>query len=232
MLKWNIYAVSLSFRERIVGGIPTLPTRDANGYAGWLKGQGLEAADIAELAPKLADDPDMPEEAEPVEATATGFRRTPDGEAYIEARQVKAMLKEAAQRLGIVKRVRGSKQVLQHDLHVRGEDGTQMILLNPAPVEVKRESRPISVITIKGPRTSLKEFEYVEAPTLDFHVYLLADGIGDGLIDEAKLRDMLELGQDLGLGADRSQGEGTFDVLEIEYLGQGELSPIKQAVSS
>lgn len=230
MIRWNVYKTSLSFRERIVGGIPIALIDGERNYSGWLKGQGLDEPNVAELAAKLAEDPDMPTTEEPVEVTITGFRRDQDNCAYIEARQVKAMLKEAAQRLGFVKRTKGTKQVLQHDLHVRAADGSQVIRLLPAPAQVQRESRPISVITPMGPRTSIKEFEYVEDPSIEFLIYVLAGGIGNGLLGIEQLNDMLALGQDLGIGADRSQGEGTFDVDSIEHEGVAEGAIGKEAV--
>lgn len=227
MPQFRKFAVALTF-ERIVGGIPIVlsETDAAKVYRGWLKGQKVDGTDAAELADKLAADPDMPVVAE--EPTAIGFRRDTTGP-YIEARQINAMLREAAQRLGYLKQIRGSKQVLQHDLHIRDLSGkTQKLYLYPLPdgtpdrTVIGLESRPISVVTPQGPRTSIKAFEYAADVRVGFTIHLLTGGIADGqsglLIDEPQLREMLQLGEWLGLGADRSQGEGCFVIERFEEI--------------
>lgn len=222
-VKWNEFDVEAVFRDRVVGGIPIVTAADAEArekvYAGWMAGQKVDDAPEPgqqPLATALAEDPDMPvADPDVPERTGTAFRADEELGLYIEARQVKACLRESAQRLGIIKKVRGARQVLQHDLHVRGLDGTQRIPLGrSAPDGI--EERPISVVTPQGPRTSLKQFEFCRQPTIRFRVRLLAGGVGDGLIDADVLADMLELAGELGLGADRSQGEGTFDVVSID----------------
>lgn len=159
---------------------------------------------------------DMPVATDKVEgALETGFRRDDEG-IYVECRQVKACLRESAQRLGMIKKVQGFRQVVQHDLHVRAENGSQKLRLRRQGDVVEepdgKDMRPISVLTRQGPRTAIKRFEYATEPVVEFEVKVLAGGIGDGKLDEAKLREMLEFGGMLGLGADRSQGEGTFVV--------------------
>lgn len=223
MIDWNYFDANLRFRERLIGGIPIIPSGadPIAVYQGWLKGQGLDTADAADLADSLNADETKPPSAPDDPQLANGFRRTEDGELFIEARQVKALLRESAQRLGIIKQVRGSRQVLQHDIHVRALDGTQRLLLGRTEPD-GFEGRPISVITPQGPRTSIKRFEYVERAEIAFRVKILAGGVGNGLVDLEKLSDMLELGQDLGLGSDRSQGDGTFDVVSLAVVTDDE----------
>lgn len=218
MVNWVRYKATIRFLDRLVGGIPVVPegAGRADAYEGWARGQGVDPADAAELAEKLAEDGEMPVAVAEVEGLETGFRSDDDG-LYIEARQVKAMLREAAQRLGIIKRVRGSRQVVQHDLHVRALDGGQKLHLGVVEPDGV-DQRPIAVVTRQGPRTAIKRFAYVNQAELVFEVRVLAGGVGDGLLDEERLRDMLELGGSLGLGADRSQGEGTFELEGLEVL--------------
>jgi hypothetical protein len=80
------------------------------------------------------------------------------------------------------------------------------------------DSRPISVVTRQGPRTALKRFEFVVQPRITFQILVLANGVGNGLIGEEELRRMLEFGGMLGIGADRSQGEGVFTVVEFAQV--------------
>jgi hypothetical protein len=223
-ISWDTYDVSIAVIGRLVGGIPVVPegTDRADAYESWARGQGVEEdPSFARSLPEtLADDPDMPVTQEQVEGLETGFRRDQDG-IYIEARQVKAMLREAAQRLGIIKKVRGSRQVLQHDLNVRAKDGSQKLRMVGVTEPSGKDHRPISVVTRQGPRTAIKRFDFVEQPRIDFVVRILAGGVGvtssgAPLIDEPVLRDMLEFGGELGLGADRSQGEGVFHLVSLE----------------
>jgi hypothetical protein len=195
-------------------------TDRADAYERWAKGQGVEPEEAREgLAEALAAEGDMPVGADDVEGLQTGFRRDETG-IYIEARQVKAMLRESAQRLGIIVQKRGTRQVIQHDLHVRALDGGQKLRLwtkgELAATADGTDQRPISVVTRQGPRTALKRFEYIEQAELSFQVLLLAGGVGDNLIGPDELQRMLEFGGMLGLGADRSQGMGTFTVVSLE----------------
>jgi hypothetical protein len=217
-VQWNNYDVEIQIIDRIIGGIPIVPAGAdrADAYEAWARGQGVEDDPSFEqpLVEALAEDDDMPVTVEDVEGLETGFRSSPELGLYIECRQVKAMLRESAQRLGIIKKVRGSRQVLQHDLLVRAPDGTQKLPLGLQEPSGK-DTRPISVVTRQGPRTAIRRFDYCVQPTLTFRVSILAGGVGDGLLDEEKLRDMLEFGGTLGLGADRSQGEGCFELLSL-----------------
>ncbi len=233
MPKWDRYAVKIAFNERLIGGLPVI-TSDADpvkAYESWTKGQGVEPDDASDLAQALAAEGDMPKQdvaVEEIEGMLTGFRRDEDG-LYIEARQIKAMIKESAQRLGVIVERRGSRQVLQHDLHVRtlGSRTNQKLHLGVAePSGV--DTRPISVVTRQGPRTALKRFEYVNQPTIEFEVRVLAGGVGvtktskEPLIGEEQLAEILDNGQDLGIGSDRSQGEGTFTLLEFSKIPEEE----------
>ena len=218
LLSWRTFYVKIEFEDRLVGGVPaTLSSDDREArekaYQEWVAQQTGEDAPES-LVNELAEDPDMPVvEIGPLNA----FKRDEDG-IYVEARQVKAMLKEAAQRLGIVVRQRGARQVLQHDLHVRDDLDQRTQKLHPYPSKKDADGideRPISVMTRQGPRTAIKRFEYLEQVQIAFHVKVLKGGVGDNKVTAANLAQMLELGGWLGLGADRSQGAGLFNVVEF-----------------
>jgi hypothetical protein len=219
-VKWYEYEAEVRFVDRIVGGIPVIPegTDRADAYEKWARGQEVENDPTFEkpLGQALAAEDDMPVTADQIEGLETGFRADDLG-LYIEARQVKAMLRESAQRLGLIKKVRGTRQVLQHDLLVRAQDGSQKLHLG-VEEPTGKDSRPISVVTRQGPRTAIKTFSYVTEPVLTFRIKVLAGGVGDGIIDLDTLQDMLDFGGDLGLGADRSQGEGTFELVSLKQI--------------
>jgi hypothetical protein len=236
-LQWYEYDCLIKLRDRLIGGIPIIPegADRADAYEKWGRGQNVENDPEFEqpLAEALAEDPDMPVAVavEDVQGLETGFKRDANG-LYIEARQVKAMLRESAQRLGHIKRNKGFRQILQHDLYVRSpQDATQKLYLDRESPDGK-ETRPISVITRQGPRTALKRFEYVQEVEIAFRIRILAGGIGEEVFGKTRkerdsqreeiLLSMLELSCELGLGADRSQGEGTFDVLAFARVGEDE----------
>lgn len=234
MISFYEYDVIIRLRDRLVGGIPVVPegADRADMYEKWGRGQAIEQDPEFEepLHAALAEDPDMPVAVaqEDVQGLETGFKRDANG-LYIEARQVKAMLREAAQRLGHIKRHKGMRQILQHDLYVRSPlDATQKLYLGRQVADGK-EVRPISVITRQGPRTALKRFEYVTQCEIAFRIRILSGGIGEDVFGKSQkdrdnkreeiLLSMLELGSELGLGADRSQGEGTFEILAFAKVG-------------
>jgi hypothetical protein len=221
-LSWTRYRVTLEFDDRIVGGVPahqadTTYDERRDAVESWLSKQTGEKPPPEGLVEEVMNDPDIPT----VEIGPLNTFKRDDDALYIEARQVKAMLREGAQRLGIIAKKRGSRQVIQHDLHVVGQD-KQKIRLCRAGVWLQEpdgvDERPISVMTRQGPRTAIKRFEYVTEPTITFTVQLLAGGIGDKIVSAIELKQMMELGGWLGLGADRSQGAGMFTVVSVDLL--------------
>lgn len=225
------FNVTLDFVNRVHGGIPVVEEslsieERADRYDGWIGQQvklsGAHADEVEsarmDLAVALADDETMPTSEEAEEIPLNGFRRL-NNVPVLERRQVKAMLKEAAQRLGYIEKTRGTRQVLQHDLVVRPIDGNGDYL----PLGVRDisgiEQRPIHVNTPQGPRSALAANEYVEGAVTTFQIWILKGGVGDGKLDEEKLREMLEYAEVFGgLGANRSAGYGRFTVRSIERV--------------
>ena len=76
------------------------------------------------------------------------------------------------------------------------------------------QQRFIQVMTRQGPRSSIKYVDYVINPTMYFTVKLLDDGV----IKPEHLTMALEFGSVHGMGAERSQGWGTYDILSIEEV--------------
>jgi len=154
---------------------------------------------------------------EVAEKQAIGFARI-DGHLAIEGRQVKAMLKEAANIIkGIIpggkdgKGIAALKSKVADQIFVEEE---YIILDKTQPDDV--EERPIHVMTRQGPRTSLKRCEIVRDVEIDFIVARRA-GAGEGVPQKALLA-ILDYAQQVGLGADRSQGRGRFEVLNVEAI--------------
>jgi len=188
---WKRYKVTLKFRERLVGGVPQNP----DALRRWLELRGKEKHFVEMLG-----------EIEPEQTPKIGFLRDETG-LYIEARQVKAGLKEAA---NVLKRVADVK-----NMRAKVKD---RVFVYPARIHLGRKEpdgdfvRIVHGITMLGPRTSMKICEYVEQPEITFFLKVLNDGV----ITEEHLRMMFEWLSEAGLGAERSQGEGKFDVKSFE----------------
>jgi hypothetical protein len=215
-----------------MGGIPNDPKL----IEGWLRAKSGLADDVDEIRVMLlrtmnemgADvRPDMTfEELETASGKAAGVRETTGfkrGELglYIEARQVKAALKEscnilfAGERVGPTKK--GAKSFLAERVFVSPDelwlgrtepDGIEMV--------VGHVSGP------QGPRSTLGYHEYVRQAEITFDVLVTRDSI------EQKWWPALWTHmEENGLGALRSQGYGRFDVLEWEAIDS--TSSIKRA---
>lgn len=216
---WQKLTVEISLRDRIVGGVPTNP----NMISGWL---AAKMPDVSEAEREVLKEATVAELPGLVEEKASGmwttFKKDDQG-IFLEDRQVKAMFKESAnilRELLIKDEAKGKK----------GEKATKSRFTNLKSrlaerlfVDEKRlyfvrggkklteadgaEERAIDVMTAQGPRTALKKFDFVEAPaTISFTVSFLRDGV----VDKGLIETLLEHSSKNGLGADRSQGNGTF----------------------
>jgi len=80
----------------------------------------------------------------------------------------------------------------------------------------------IHVTTRQGPRTAIKKQDYVANADLTFTVKALNEPMETKdkkkIHPEDMLKIILDYGQDIGLGKDRSQGGGTFQVTTIAAI--------------
>jgi hypothetical protein len=209
---WTYYRLDLII-DRLVGGIPKHPD---------IVRRWQEARWPASPEKKLLPgDPKTPEEAAAQtvadlgnqamsieEATAgiwTGFPEK-DGTLVLEARLIKAMLKESA---NIVRNYpetykNGKATYLRAQVAERVFVAPKFISLGVT--EALSLERPIHVMTPQGPRTALKKTDYLD----DVKVSCDLKVLNDGLITKKILDIILEHASENGLGTDRSQGNGTF----------------------
>jgi len=172
----------------------------------------LVAADLALL-------PDMTDEK--IEKQGICFPRK-DGKLIFEGRKVKAMLKEAA---NIVKQLLPGGGIA----NLKSKVGDQVFVdeyflslgrSQPDATEVEEgepdatEQKPIHVQTPQGKRDSIKVYEICRDVELEFTVRRLAQR-GAMAVPESALLAILTYGQSIGLGADRSQGRGRFEILSV-----------------
>lgn len=223
---WQRYNITLRVKNRLVGGIPNDPKL----IEGWLKAAMPKLDDAERAKLKEATLAELPAATE---ERASGlwpvFKCDPHG-IYLEGRQLKAMFKEAANILRdtLMKAEKGDKaandkksrytnlraRVAEHlfveedRIHIK-RDGKNMAKADG------NEEKPIHVMTAQGPRDALKRFDFVDAPAeVSFTVRTLSSGV----VDEALLKVMLEYAGWNGLGADRSQGAGQFELVTLSKI--------------
>ena len=215
------YLVEIAIGERLHGGTP----KDPKLIQAWVESttghdDELTAAQVAEHLPDIEAATE-----EVAKGMWCGFKSRaiePGKEPmpYVETRQVKAMLRECATVLGITKKKRGSKQVIQHGFEVKGRHKEHPSCVFIFATERGSEERAIHVMTAQGPRSALKRSDWVGAGSaLAFEVWILKTAPQETRhIGEKELTEMLALAQENGLGADRSQGMGKFEVVKFEKL--------------
>jgi len=199
------YQVELRFRDKILGGIPVAKEL----IEPWLRARGMEEKAIKEVAEDVAEAVGAVPAAE-VERAWTTFKRDDKG-IYIEERQIKALLREAAFVLRLTQK-RGLRDTIAHGVFTEPDriyltrDGQQIT----APDGVIEG--PIHVMTAQGPRSSLKRQDYIEKAEAQFTLMVAGPSTGEQTISVRDLAEMWIHAQDIGLGASRSQGYGKFSV--------------------
>lgn len=225
---YNRYNVMLEILDRIDGGTP----KDPNLIEGWIKAKtGFDDARTAEIVAEHKLDPDKAAALlleERKDAQWCGFRRDAIGH-FIETRQLKAMMREALTNVGFAKKRRGSRNVMQHGVEVRGHKGGPKVYLTDhegQPLgDPMTEERPIHVQTPQGPRSALTKTDYFgPGTTVLFEIWVLGvPSQEERSLNRQQVVDMLTFAQQNGIGANRSQGSGKFRVVLFEEVGSGAL---------
>lgn len=214
---FEYYKIRLHIND-VVGGKPLDP-KIIEGWVNSTNKKKSEEERQAIIAAHLETLPDAVEEKQTKQSCV--FSRV-GGQLVLECRQIKAMLKENA---NITKDlvptsdgngIKNLKSKVADQVFVMG---TYVDLYRTEPDETLE--RPISVITVQGPRTSIKRVEIVRDTEI---VFFVKRKRGNGKMDvpESVLMAILDYAQSNGLGADRSQGYGTFEVLEVKKVTREE----------
>lgn len=211
------YEATIRFRDKLLAGVPKNPKL----IEGWIKkNTGIEDSwerrqmlmrTLTELGVEVQEN--MTDEAleEAIAQVADrmdtcGFKKNSAG-LYIEARQIKAAIKEsvnilyAGEKWGKTKK--GPKNFTAERVFVSPD---HVLLGVDEPVGVHLN---IGHITgPKGPQATLGYHEYVEQAEATFRVKVLRDEI-----ESEWWASIWSHAEENGLGAVRSQGYGTFDVI-------------------
>lgn len=150
-----------------------------------------------------------------------GFKRTPDGELYIEARQVKAMIKEAANirwakgRWGPTSK--GTKSWFAEHVFVPND---RIVICSPAGAPRTSVDEITQDFVHSRFGAAIKYAETVRKVQISFEVFadwdLDAERAKDG--EPRSWGHLWVTAENQGLGADRSQGFGTFAVIQWDRI--------------
>jgi hypothetical protein len=203
---YDVYTVTIQVRDRLCGGFP----RNKDMIGGWVK--ATTGYDDEQSVKLTAENVDLVVN-EVAEKSWIGFMATEEKGLFIQARQIKACLKQSASVLGITKTKRGSKQILAEGLEVKAVDGGDRFYFGVKAPSGTLENA-IHVMTAQGPRTALRRMDYIDKPEITFEVWILKTAPQETRhVGEDDLIEILKHAQENGLGASRSQGEGKFDVV-------------------
>jgi hypothetical protein len=216
------YAARLVFRDKLLGGVP----RDPKLIEGWLRSRaGLTDGDevrqvmlrtLSELgvdadASMTFEQLEQASEAVAARKQTTGFKVGERG-LYVEARQVKAMLKESTnvvfggERFGPTRKT--GKPFVAERVFVE-PDQLWLGVTEPAGVEMTIGH----VFSPTGPRSIVGYHEFVQNATLEFRVLTMRD-----CLTPEQWADLWVHAQENGLGALRSQGFGRFYIEQWERI--------------
>lgn len=217
VVKYDKYLVRIEFIKPVVGALP----KNSGVIEAWIRSRqrrGVDPKYIRELIEKVRKEVGADENAS---KHYTTFKRDEEG-IYIEDRNIKAMLREAANVLEAFKGSGSSarKQTFQHGLFVKPE---RIRFLRDGEVIREPETtqeRAVHVMTPRGPRSTVKlEDVVLPGAQLQFEIWVVVPSSRGGAhIPEAMLRDWIELGQEIGLGGSRSQQFGKYRILEFKKI--------------
>ena len=214
---YDIYRITITVREQLCGGMP----KNKDVIADWIKSttqynDEQTKAQTDEAREALLE--------ETTEKSWNGFPGDKEKGIFLWARCIKAMFKECASLRRVTTEKRGSKQIFQHAFEVKALDGGSRVFLGKMEADGYNEG-PIHVQTPQGPRTALKRVDYIQGPIdISFEVWVMGTHPSETRhVGEKDLVDMLTFAQENGLGADRSQGMGKFDVKAFEQVQKAEI---------
>lgn len=211
---WKIYEVELQFLTPFASSTPKNP-KDIEAMLlarapseGALKHrieQGDPIIPLPELAEQVIEEVEASEEVERGYAT---FKRDENG-LYYEARCIRAHIKDCANILQGILEIKALKSKVANRVYV---EPAKIYLGKQEPDG--NETRIVHAMTMKGPRSSLKTIDYVDKPVLKFNLRVLDDGV----IDQDILKSIFEYGSEHGMGQERSQDWGKYEVVKLEEV--------------
>ena len=211
---WKRYAVELRFTTPFASSTPRNPKdiekmliarTPSDSELRKRREAGEEIVPLDELGEQVAEEVKASEEVERGYAT---FKRDGKG-LYYEARCVKAHIKDCANQLQGFLEIKALKSKVANRVYVE----PAKIYLDKSEPDGS-EVRIVHAMTMKGPRSSLKTLDYVDSPILKFQLKVLDDGV----VDEEILKAVFEYGGEHGMGQERSQDWGKYELVKLEEV--------------
>ena len=200
---WEKYEVELKFITPFASSTPKNPKDiEAMLEARMPVRAPINPTPLPELAEQVAEEVEANEEVARGYAT---FKRDGNG-LYYEARCVRAHIKDCANALQGFLGIRALKSKVAQRVYVEPE---KIYLGKTEPDGA--ETRIIHAMTMKGPRSSLKVIDYINDARLAFQLEVLDDGV----ITKDILEAIFEYGGTHGMGQERSQDWGRYEVVEL-----------------
>jgi hypothetical protein len=209
---YDVYSVRIRIREALHGGKPKDPALLESHIKRKTGFEDEATRKLIEQAEEGAPEPAPGDLDVTIEKSASRFLSDERG-LYVETFQIKAMLRQSGSMLGLYKKKRGSKQVCAEGLEVRGLEHERRVYLGKSEPDGTREAT-VHAMTPKGPISGIKHTDYVGPVELAFEVWILKTAAAETRhVGKDDLVEILTFGQENGIGADRSQGFGKFDVI-------------------
>ena len=204
---WNKYHVTLQLTGRFAAGLPKTP-KEIEGMV-MHRAPTTPPVDAIPLETLIEN---IEEAVEAAEDNETGWATFPhdDKGLYYEGRGVRGHIKDCvAQLQWMFPSLKNIKSKLVNRVYVEDER------IYVGKVEPDgNETRFIQVITRQGPRSAIKHIDYVNSPVLRFTLLVMQDNV----ITEELLRAVFEYGAVHGIGQERSQGWGRYELTELKLL--------------
>lgn len=212
---WMRYRVALKFEGPFAASLPRTPDE----IRAMLRHRmpvtaPPDATPMDELEEQVQSEVLDEDEDEWLPGWAT-FKRDEGGYPFYEGRCVRGHIKDCAQALAPLMKSRSQKTAFKAKVAQRVfveedrlslmRDGERIGKLDGT------EERFIQVMTRQGARSSIKHVDYIDSPEMYFTLRVL----NDGMIGREDLGAILEYGSIHGMGQERSQGWGRYEVKEL-----------------
>ena len=190
------YKVEIKIRDELLGGKP----KTEKLIDGWLKSRGRE-----NTLKKEMEEIDIVEEEK---RAWTGFKKDKNG-LYLDSYQIKGMVKETVKVLKLAKQIKGLLNLLISGFFIYP---ARVYLGKDKPDDFIEETAV--VMGPRGPRSIIKRHDYVSRVSIKFEIWFFDTGV----LSEGTLRLIFIAGQTVGLGTNRHEGFGQFDVKKFEEI--------------
>ena len=203
---WKTYEVELKFYTPFASAIPKNPKDIEAMLLSRMPSRPPEnAVPIEELAEQVGEEVEASEEVERGYAT---FKRDKNG-LYYEDRCVRGHIKDCATQLAKLLEIRGLKAKVANHVYVF----PRKIYLHKKEPD-GNETRMVHAMVKRGPISSFKTIDYVDNAELSFKLKVLDDGV----IDEDILKSIFEYGGIHGMGQERSQDWGKYELVKLKEV--------------